>query len=417
MKKVFIFILLINCFSYGQNRCDVLSSKQLNSIKNNSDYKSLQQLGFHYFKAYQNEKTSSEKQNHLLKATEYLQKAYNIGKNSDIKRPNLSKVTCYYGLAYLENKNYKKAFQYINESAKQEYLPAMFYLGRLYSLGSGTIIDNKKAELYYKKVASQSNPLQALACDRLGRFYHNTLKDDKSAATWLSKAVNLGYTRATYLLLNIDDSYGDKIKKITAMDDATQRTSGVKFNKDGELYENDCSKTRKNLNPKIVSVKKDPLDWPTFYSVRSYIKSSKSKILESFTGKKIVFTSGKSPLYIKGIIQDHPFLKKTYEYVKTTSIDNIFRIKEKGKNSKYSFTRVYIDKAQSTYYVFVIESKHLGAHFFKYSLVQVAKVGQHNVEVYTTKTKSFKSYEYPANNVPWYFTANSIKNHLYYKKD
>ncbi|MDG1315026.1 MAG: tetratricopeptide repeat protein [Flavobacteriaceae bacterium] len=348
MKKIFHSFICLVLFNYSvnaQNDCFTLNSAQINLLEkpeNKNSYEALQKLGLHYFQVSQYSKQPEEKQNNLAKAFKYFEKAYSNGQNES----DFSKTAYYYGLANLKDKNLKLAFNYISKSANKEYLPAMFYLGSFYENGVGTTVDNKKSEKYYEKVASQFNPFQAKACDRLGRLYYHKLRDYEKSARWLIKAVNLGYTRATHLLLSIDDKY---VKDISIYDEKTQRALGMKFNKDGELYEDNCNgiivvsesknnptKTRHTLNPRIVSEKQDPVFPMTYYKKKEQIDFAKRSILESIGGKQINFSSGRASLYYPSLINDNPLLEEAYNFIKKTKMDRIYQI-QKGVKSSYSF--------------------------------------------------------------------------------
>ena len=384
MKKTIVSIICLVFFSYStiaQDSCFILNTDQLNSLEKPeslNDHRVLQKLGLHYFHLAE----KSNKKEAFSKAIDYLEKAYTIGKSAK----EFSKTAYYFGLAYLKIKNNNLAFTYIRESAKKEYLPAMFYLGKFYQNGTGTSIDYKKAAYYYKKSASAYNKFQAKASDELGRLYYHKLDDSENAALWLIKAVNLGYTRATYLLLTIDDSYA---KDITIYDEHKQRALGMKFNRDGEPYQKECEKIKQSLDTiprvkknkhtlshKIVPEKKDPV-FPMRYSKKKkQIQLAKKRILEAIGGKRVNFSSGRTEEY-PSLIDVNPLLKEAYNYVKSASIDKVYQIQMSVK-SKYSFYRVYIDRLEKTCYVFVIETKTTGFHFFSNHLVQAGKVDLYN---------------------------------------
>ncbi len=394
MKKVFILLVFINFSFHAQNNCDVLSPNQLKSIENKKDYESLKKLGLSYFQAFKDKKKSNEKSLNLSKATEYLKQAYAFGNGAEF-----SKVACYYGLTILENKDYKNGFSRIKASAEQGYLPAMFYLGKLYELGTGGSADNKKAEKNYLKAASQFNEFQALACDRLGRLYHNQLKDDKTAALWLYKAVQLGYTRATYLLLNIDSSYGEKIKKITSMDEQTQRNSGLDFGKDGNLYLNKCHKVNPNfevlevtpVNPKssipekLTSTEINHLEklgrngsMESYQKLLDYNKKRGDQNgINRYVGKMKELAQVKKNnqrkiksaairrhksvlqgLVMAGALYDNSaestkYKKEAYDFVENVSIEDIHTVTT-PRHFKEDVFKVHINKSSNDYYLFVL---------------------------------------------------------------
>ncbi len=431
MKKVFIFLLLINFFSYGQNNCDVLSSKQLKAIKNKSDYESLQKLGLHYFQVYQKSKNNTEKQSNLLKASKFLKKTYNTGKSSSEKGKDFSKITCYYGLTYLKSKGFKRAFHYINESAKMGYLPAMFYLGKLYENGTGTKVDNKKAERYYKRSASLFNPLQALACDRLGRLYYHKLKDDKSAAIWLNKSVNLGHTRSTYLLLNIDDSYGDKIKRVTSMNEATQQASGISFGKDGILYAHKCHMVNPNFDIQNVVTSKKNNKTPQKLSgteinhleklgrngsmkayqklldyhkrkgnqngINRYLAKMKDlKKVKKIRQRKIKDAAIKRQksilqgLYMAGALygnsaESTKHKKEAYDFVENAPLESFFTV-DTPRNFRNAAFKVYINKNNDEYYLFVLMDLYASNPYrTEYNCVEMVKVISNQVLINDAK--------------------------------
>lgn len=99
--------------------------------------------------------------------------------------PNYSNLL---GLLYREGlgveKNQKKAFEYIMNSAKKEFAPAEFNVGRFYMIGLGCDIDFDKAIYWLTKASNNGNGRAAYA---LGYMYFKGFgvkQDYKKAISW-----------------------------------------------------------------------------------------------------------------------------------------------------------------------------------------------------------------------------------------
>ena len=88
--------------------------------------------------------------------------------------------------------NYEKAFELFSMAAEKDSGDAMFYLGRMYDYGQGTMQDYAQAFEWYTKAAEKGN---AAAMNNLGYMYDNgkgVTRDSARAIEWFKKAAEKG---------------------------------------------------------------------------------------------------------------------------------------------------------------------------------------------------------------------------------
>ena len=107
-----------------------------------------------------------------------------------------------YGLSLLKSDNLE-GIKYIVESAKGGYSSAEFQLGLLYLEGNYFDKNFEKAFYYMQSAAIKGN---MFACNRLGHFYRDgigVIENKELAIYWYEQAIKLGYSHATSYIAEI----------------------------------------------------------------------------------------------------------------------------------------------------------------------------------------------------------------------
>lgn len=63
----------------------------------------------------------------------------------------------YLGKLHLTDNQYADALRYFEDAAKQKYSPAIYRLGRMYELGRGVAVDERKADEYFEQAAQRGH--------------------------------------------------------------------------------------------------------------------------------------------------------------------------------------------------------------------------------------------------------------------
>ena len=100
------------------------------------------------------------------------------------------------GIKYYTNKDYRRAFEWFEKSARQGDMEAQNKLGGMYYEGKGVAPNESKAFYWFEKSAGQG---YVQAQSNLGYMYihgHGVAQDDYKAFYWFEKSAEQGYALA-----------------------------------------------------------------------------------------------------------------------------------------------------------------------------------------------------------------------------